>query len=161
MLQIQTEEDYTAVVEEFSDMIYRTAYQSLMNTADAEDVVQDVFIRLLRNRNKRFADKEHLKAWLLRVTVNRSRDYRRFMLRRNETGLTELPELKTQQTDSLLEEIAALPSMDRMIVYLHYYEGYSIKEISKILKKNQNTVSSKLTRARKKLKTMLDMSGFL
>lgn len=62
MLQIQTEKDYQAVVEEFSDMIYRTAYQNLMNAADAEDVVQDVFIRLLGHRKKGFTDREHLKA---------------------------------------------------------------------------------------------------
>lgn len=160
MLYIQTEKDYQAVVEEFSDMIYRTAYQNLMNTADAEDVVQDVFIRLLRHRKKRFADKEHLRAWLLRVTINRSRDYRRFVLRRKETEIPESLETHTE-TESLLEEIEELPEEDRTIVYLHYYEGYSIKEIAKIMGKNSNTVSSKLTRARKKLKTMLDMSGFL
>lgn len=160
MLYIQTEKDYQAVVEEFSDMIYRTAYQNLMNTADAEDVVQDVFIRLLRHRKKRFADKEHLRAWLLRVIINRSRDYRRFVLRRIETEIPESLETHTE-TESLLEEIEELPEEDRTIVYLHYYERYSIKEIAKIMGKNSNTVSSKLTRARKKLKTMLDMSGFL
>lgn len=110
MLQIQTEKDYQMVVEDFSDMIYRTAYQNLMNTADAEDVVQDVFIRLLRNRKKKFTDKEHLKAWLLRVTINRCRDYRRFVLRRKETELTEFPETQMrEETGRLSEEIEGLP----------------------------------------------------
>lgn len=158
MLQIQTEEDYQAIVEEFSDMIYRTAYQNLMNVADAEDVVQDVFIRLLRHRKKSFTDREHLKAWLLRVAVNRCRDYRRFVLHRNETLLQEVPETEAPQANHLFEEIAGLPKDDRTIVYLHYYEGYSIKEIAKILGKNPNTVSSKLTRARNKLRTMLEES---
>jgi len=157
VLQIQTEKDYQMVVEDFSDMIYRTAYQNLMNTADAEDVVQDVFIRLLRNRKKKFTDKEHLKAWLLRVTINRCRDYRRFVLRRKETELTEFPETQMrEETGRLSEEIEGLPQEDRTIVYLHYYEGYSIKEIAKIMGKNSNTVSSKLARARKKLRAMLE-----
>ena len=156
MLQIQTEEDYKVIVEEFSDMIYRTAYQNLMNVADAEDVVQDVFIRLLRHRKKSFTDREHLKAWLLRVTVNRCRDYRRFVLHRKETLLQEVPESEAPQANHLYEEIAELSKDDRTIVYLHYYEGYSIKEIAKIMGKNSNTVSSKLTRARKKLRTMLE-----
>lgn len=157
MLQIQTEKDYQAVVEEFSDMIYRTAYQNLMNAADAEDVVQDVFIRLLGHRKKGFTDREHLKAWLLRVTINRCRDYRRFVLRRKETELPEFLETHIQaETGRLSEEIEGLPVEDRTIVYLHYYEGYSIKEIAKIMRKNSNTVSSKLTRARKKLKAMLE-----
>ncbi len=155
MVQVQSEEDYTVIVDKFSDMIYRIAYQNLMNVADAEDVVQDVFIRLLRHRRKRFDDEEHLKAWLIRVTINRCRDYRRFVLHRNETALTELPMEQEVQSNQLYEEIASLPREDRVIVYLHYYEGYSIKEIGKILGKSPNTVGSRLTRARKKLRAML------
>lgn len=155
MVQVQSEEDYTVIVEEFSDMIYRIAYQNLLNVADAEDVTQDVFIRLLRNRSKTFSDKEHVKAWLIRVTVNRCRDYRRFVLHRNETVLEEQTDAREAQTDWLWEEIAQLPKLDRTIVYLHYYEGYSIKEIGQILGKNANTVSSRLTRARKRLRAML------
>lgn len=155
MVQVQSEADYTVIVEKFSDMIYRIAYQNLMNAADAEDVTQDVFIRLLRNRAKSFEDQEHLKAWLIRVTVNRCRDYRRFVLRRNETALEEHEDVCEAEQGSLWEEIAGLPREDRTIVYLHYYEGYCIKEIGKILGKNANTVSSRLTRARKKLRMML------
>lgn len=118
-------------------------------------MVQDVFIRLLRYRSKCFDDREHLKAWLIRVTINRCRDYRRFALHRNETTLVELPEQQEVQSSQLYEEIASLLREDRVIMYLHYYEGYSIKEIGKILGKSPNTVGSRLTRAKSKLRAML------
>lgn len=155
MVQVQSEADYTAIVEKFSDMIYRIAYQNLMNVADAEDVTQDVFIRLLKNKKKCFEDQEHLKAWLIRVTVNRCRDYRRFTLHRRETVLEGHEETEEVPENRIWEEIAELPREDCTLIYLHYYEGYSIKEIGKILGKNANTVSSRLTRIRKKLRTML------
>lgn len=155
MVQIQSEADYTAVVESFSDMVYRLACQNLMNTADAEDVAQDVFIRLLKNRRKCFEDREHLKAWLIRVTVNRCRDYRRFALHRRETVLEDCDLSGEMQDNRIWEEIAGLLPEERTLVYLHYYEGYSIREIGEIIGRNTNTVSSKLTRVRKKLRMML------
>ena len=73
-----TRDDYNKVVEEFSDMIFRIAYQNLCNIADAEDVVQEVFISLLKSKSKIFNDSEHLKSWLIRVTINKCLDVRRF-----------------------------------------------------------------------------------
>lgn len=69
MLNIQTEKQYREIVEKYSDMIYRIAYQRVLNQYDAEDIVQEVFVKLLCNKNY-FRDGEHVKAWLIRVTVN-------------------------------------------------------------------------------------------
>lgn len=73
-----TRDDYNKGVEEFSDMIFRIVYQNLCNIADAEDVVQEVFISLLKSKSKIFNDSEHLKSWLIRVTINKCLDVRRF-----------------------------------------------------------------------------------
>lgn len=160
MVQVRSQEDYTAVVEQFSNLVYRIAYQNLMNVADAEDVVQDVFLRLLKHRDKSFADSEHLKAWLIRVTVNRCRDYSRFALRRRETELNEELAANEEEQNPLLEEIAKLKRDERTVLYLHYYEGYSTREIAEILGKSVNTVGSRLTRAREKLKMELKEAGY-
>ena len=77
-----TRDDYNKVVEEFSDMIFRIAYQNLCNIADAEDVVQEVFISLLKSKSKIFNDSEHLKSWLIRVTINKCLDVRRSFFRK-------------------------------------------------------------------------------
>lgn len=155
MLRIYTEEDYINVVEEFSNMIYRIAYQNVLNVSDAEDIVQDVFIKLLKHRDKNFENKEHLKAWLIKVVINQCRDYQRLFARRKEVSMDNIPYGLEENEFLLLEEISRLPVDEKNIIFLYYYEGYKIKEISKILNKNQNTVNSKLIRARKKLKTLI------
>ena len=155
MLRIYTEEDYINVVEKFSNMIYRIAYQNVLNVSDAEDIVQDVFIKLLKHRDKNFENKEHLKAWLIKVVINQCRDYQRLFARRKEVSMDNIPYGLEENEFLLLVEISRLPVDEKNIIFLYYYEGYKIKEISKILNKNQNTVNSKLIRARKKLKTLI------
>ena len=157
MIQIDSEETYVEVVEAYSDLLFRIAYQNMLNTADSEDVVQDVLCKLLRHRGG-FEDREYLKAWLIRVTVNQCKDYHRFLSRRREVPMESIEEYDAtaEENDSevfaLVEE---LPKEDRNVIYLYYFEGYSIREIAEILKKNQNTVNSKLRRARQKLEKIL------
>ena len=159
---MDNEQSYISVVEEFSNLVYRIAYQNLMNVADAEDIVQEVFIKLLRYRAG-FEDREHLKAWLLRVTINQCRDCRKMVYRKRESSYESLEQIdqRTQETEEhfVLSELRKLPEMDRNIVYLHYYEGYSLREIADMLGKSQNAVNVRLVRARKKLKTILSEEG--
>ena len=82
MLNIQTEKQYREIVEKYSDMIYRIAYQRVLNQYDAEDIVQEVFVKLLCNKNY-FRDGEHVKAWLIRVTVNLCVNYKKKLARQN------------------------------------------------------------------------------
>lgn len=145
---------YNQVVEEFSDMIFRIAYQNLCNYTDAEDVVQEVFLSLLKS-SKSFESKEHLKAWLIKVTVNKCIDIRKSFFRKNTVPLDDQIISYTDKESSVMEEIFKLPKDYRNIIYLYYYEGYTVKEIAEILGKNQNTVNSKLQRGRKKLKNLL------
>lgn len=156
MRNIRTEEEYEAVVDAYSDMIFRIAYQNLFSVEDAQDVVQDVFLKLLKQKENCFHDEEHLKAWLIKVTINQCLDYKKSFFRKNTVALDNFEIPYEQEERQLLEELSRLPKEERNVLYLHYYEGYTIKEIAGILGKKQNTVNSKLTRGRNKLKQILE-----
>lgn len=156
MLKIQTEEQYKKVVEEYSDIIFRIAYQHFFNKYDGEDVVQDVFVKLLTSK-KVFRDSEHLKAWLIRVTINQCLDYKKSFARKITEPIEDLEIPFTPEEKGILEELYLLEEQERYIIYLYYYEGYKIREIAKILGQKQNTVNSKLTRARNKLKKIMEV----
>ena len=158
MVKIDSEEAYCKTVDEFADMVFRIAYQNLLNKFDAEDVTQDVFEKLLINKDKPFLGKQHLKAWLIRVTVNRCTDIKKSSHRNREVALDEanVPDRSEGKKEDLTNELLQLEEIDRNIIYLYYYEGYKIKEIAKLLGEKQNTVNSRLTRARKKLKRILE-----
>ena len=156
MLAINTEEEYTRIVELFSDMIYRIAYQNLFHVSDAQDVVQDVFLKLLKHKDLCFQDDEHLKSWLIKVTINQCLDYKKSFFRRNTIPMECLDIPYEPEEQEIMEELYQLPTDYRNILYLYYYEEYTIKEIAKILGKKQNTVNSKLTRGRKRLKKLME-----
>lgn len=158
MLNIKTEEEYNKIVDMFSDMMFRIAYQNLFHVNDAEDAVQDVFVKLLRKRDPYFRDYEHLKSWLIRVTINQCLDYKKSFFRKNTVSFENLEILYEPEEQEIMEELYQLPEDTRTILYLHYYEGYTIKEIAKLLGKKQNTVNSKLTRGRKQLKKLLEVN---
>lgn len=147
-------DELVRIVDDYSDMILRIAYQNLKNQADAEDIAQEVMIKLMKQ--DRFSDEEYLKAWLIRVTINLCKDYRRLAWFRKRVKLEVEWQPFTQEVKNVFNELWKLPVKDRNILYLYYYEGYSIKEIANILHLKENTVSSQLTRARKKLKLILE-----
>ena len=138
------------------DTVYRLALCRMQNTADAEDVYQDVFLRLLQQTAD--GDSEHTRAWLLRATVNRCTDIHRFRLRRPVLALEDIPELARPADDSaaeLWDAVARLPEKLRTVVHLHYAEGYSTEEIAALLGVPAATVRTRLRRARLKLKDLL------
>lgn len=143
-------------METQGDTVYRLALCRLQNTADAEDVYQDVFLRLLRQEAADW-DEEHLRAWLIRATLNRCADFWRFRLRRPTLSLSQLPDL-TQPDEAeseLWDAVARLPETQRTVVHLHYAEGYSTEEIAALTHTPAATVRTRLHRARKKLKDLL------
>lgn len=158
MLNVQTEKQYIEIVEKYADMIYRIAYQKVLNRYDAEDIVQDVFVKLLSNKSY-FRDEEHMKAWLIRVTINLCINYNKSLARQKTVSVEQLDIPFTQQETGILEELYLLPEDERNILYLYYYEGYKIREIAKILRQKQNTINSKLTRARNKLKRIMEVNN--
>ncbi len=139
----------------YTDTVFRVAFHNTANRSDAEDVTQGVFLKLLE-QNRSFQNEEHLKAWLIRVTVNQCHN-----LTRNHKYLTVLDETvpAPEQGDSVLEFVRQLPEKYRNAIYLHYYEGYTAAEIGKILGAGQNTVLSWLSRGREMLKKNM-IGGF-
>ena len=158
MLNIQKEQQYNKIVEKYSDMIFRIAYQYLFNKYDAEDIVQEVFVKLL-TKKVIFKDEEHVKSWLIRVTINQCLDYKKTLAKRSVVPIENMEIPFEQREEGILEELQLLKEDERNILYLYYYEGYKIKEIAKILKQKQNTINSKLTRARKKLKEIMEVKN--
>ena len=125
-------------VGRWGDTVLRLAASRTGNRADAEDVFQTVFLRLHQG-GKRFRDDEHLKAWLLHVTVNCCNDLHRSPWHRKRATLGD-------------EDVARLADRQRTAVHLHYYEGYATEEIARITGERPATVRSHLHRARKALK---------
>ena len=129
MGQLTRNEVFTLAVQKYSDAVYRAAMHNSRCAADAEDVVQDVYEKLL-HYNGTFESEEHLKAWLLRVAINRCRDLTR-AAHQKDTELDEnLPAPDAFEDGSVLDAVRALPENYRNAIYLHYYEGYTMKQIA-------------------------------
>ena len=128
---MRADENFTRAYEKYSDTVYRIAFLILKNHAEAEDILQNVFLKLLKTK-KSFESDDHLKAWLIVSAKNASKDILKSFWRKNvftdETALYKIP------------------------LYLYYFEGYKTEEIAKILSKNPSTVRSLLCTARSKLK---------
>lgn len=153
------EEEYRAAVQRYRDMVWRVALNACRQTQDAEDVVQDVFLKLYTTRRE-FADEEHLKHWLLRVTVNRCRTLLACPWRtRRADAVPDAPD-PAQALDAgqraLYEAVRALPPGQRVALYLYYFEGYSTAEIAQLLHLRQTAVTTRLHRARTRLRALLE-----
>lgn len=142
-------------------MVYRLSLLMLKNTQDAEDAAQTVFLKAMEKQPV-FADEGHTRAWLLTVTRNHCRDVQRSFWHKKRTDMEHLPEPAVEPFDkqeSLLFEIfQSLPKKQREVVYLYYFEDYSIKEIVKLLERNESTVQSQLFAARKRMKKQFSAS---
>lgn len=144
----------------YGDTVLRAAYASTGSLQEAEDITQEVFLKLHSTQTE-FADNEHMKAWLLRAAVNLGRNYRKsFRFSRTssieDVGENQLSSDFTTKGNEIRESIAALPQKYSEVIFLYYYEGYNIREISGLLGKSENTVSSLLQRGRKKLRIELE-----
>lgn len=148
-----TEEYITRVVEQYSPMLLRLALTRVNCAADAEDVVQEVFLKLL-TAQPRFRDGEHERAWLIRATLNRAIDLRRAACAR-DLSLEDAEEAAAPEPPQLLSAVQALPEKYSTVIHLYYYEGYNIWEIAKLLGLPAPTVGTRLSRGRAKLKELL------
>ncbi len=154
----KSEEFLSASIDRFGDSVYRLALCRLGSEADAEDVFQEVFLRLFKS-NTDFNDNEHLKAWLLRVTIQRCNDFHRAVNRRQMENIDDCQELGAdipQDYSELWSAVNSLPDNQRTAVHLFYAEGYSTEEIAEVMDCQPSTVRTWLHRGRKELKTMLE-----
>lgn len=154
MVPTGTEETICRLVREYSDMLLRLACTRLPSVSDAEDAVQEVFLRLL-TAPVSFRDAGHEKAWLIRATLHRASDIRR----RRDRGNLPLEEAAQQTAPEpepgLLQVVQSLPEKYGAVIHLYYYEGYSIKEIGTLLGLPAATVGTRLARGRDRLRELL------
>lgn len=152
-------EAYIEAVQNYGNMVYRVAYQYCGSKSDAEDVVQNTFIKLLQAK-KNFEEQEYLKRWLIRVAVNEAKNlsmsfWKKKIMPLEDLGEEDFYQFDTVETSELHDAVMNLPAKYRVVVYLFYFEEYSIKEIAGILQRKETTVQTQLMRAREKLKEQL------
>lgn len=144
------------IYNQYSEMLFRLSYSMLQSREDAEDVLQDVFVKIL-SRPFDFNSAEHERAWLVRVTLNRCHDVLRKKKIRRYTPLEDIVSLPAEEKDlSILREVQALPSDKREVVLLRYFEDFSVQEIAEILHITPSAVKMRLARARELLKEILN-----
>ena len=157
--QTPVNNDLDSLFVTYGDMIYRLALVRTRSAADAEDVVQEVFLRCLRS-NPSFESAEHQKAWLLKVTINCAKTVLGSAFRRHSVPEDAAGELSVdaEEADSTVyDAVMRLPEKYRTAIHLFYYESYSVKEIAKLMRTTESTVKSWLHRARGLLKD--DLGG--
>ncbi len=143
--------------QKYGNRIFSAAFSICRSQADADDVVQDTLIRYY-SLNKEFESEEHLKAWLIRVAINRAKDIKSSFWQKNTVGWEDyMEELEFEEPEDsrLFEAVMRLPEKYRAVIHLFYYEDYAVEEISSILRRPEGTIKSQLNRGRKLLKSML------
>lgn len=142
-------------------LVYRVAFMQMKCHADAEDVAQEVFVRLLRYQPE-FEDEEHERAWFIRATVNLCKDIMKSKWHRTTVSIDKIPESEKGyfhspyvKEDETLWAVMELPEKYRDCLYFFYYEDYSIREIAQYLKIPENTVKTNLKRGREALRKAL------
>ncbi len=154
--------EVNCAIDRYADTVRRICLLHLKNYDDTEDIFQTVFLKYMLY-NGTFCDKEHEKAWIIRVTINACKDFLKSFYRKNVVSLEEVYDIAdnsyTEKSD-VLDAVLSLPEKYKNAVYLHYYEGYTAAEISKVIGKKENTVYTLLLRARSLLKDKLGGEGF-
>ncbi len=154
MYSLASDEYISQLFDFYSQSMLRVAFAILKNKHDAEDAVQEAFLKYIL-KDPVFKDDEHEKAWFLRVTINVSKNMLRSSQRKN-VPLDENIVFEDEMSSEVLNCVLMLPEHYRTIIHLYYYEGYSIKEIASILHLPSATVGTRLSRARKKLKNIME-----
>ncbi len=158
------------LITTYSDMVYRIAMMRCQSREDAEDVYQEVFIKLVRYAGQLESD-EHIKAWLIRVTINQCNSLNTSSWKKKTSSFDDMLENgqepsevdegieRAGEGDEMLQVVRQLKPEYRDVIYLFYYEDYSIRQISDALHETEANVRVRLTRARKKLKSMMEEKG--
>ena len=152
------QKDVNEIREKYSDMVYRIAITRCGTVENAEDVFQDVFMKYSEN-NPKFENSEHEKAWFIRVTINLTKNLKTSSWNKKVITLDESIVFEKKEESDVFSIVCELPQNYRTVIYLLYYEGYKVKEISDLMKKSEGTIKTWLFRAREILKEKLE-GGF-
>ena len=141
----------------YQGSLFAAAFNVCKNAQDAEDVVQDTFVQYYTTK-KEFESEQHIRAWLMRVAVNKAKNVNRTFWRRNKISIEDYMEtlvLETPAAETLFETVMQLPEKYRIVIHLYYYEEYAVREIAQILKLSESNVKIRLSRGRAMLKETL------
>lgn len=140
----------------YKDLLFRIAFTYVKNTEDAEDILQEVFYRLLYKAPV-FENEEHEKRWLIRVTVNMCKNHLGLFWNKNKMEITDIDGWgMTKEETGILEEVLSLPDKIKTVIYLHYFEGYRCNEIAEILNIKESAVKMRLKKGRDLLRIELE-----
>lgn len=153
-VSLRTDEIISQDLEKYGDMLLRLAYSYMKNIYDAEDVVQEVFVQLLKNIDT-FESNDHKKHWLICVARNTCKNKLKSAWFKKHVELTEMPYYDEYKDSNVLNKVMQLPLKYREIIYLYYYEGYTTVEIASVINKKEATIRSLLSRGRNILKEEL------
>lgn len=145
------------LMEKYKDHLFAVAFNICKNAADADDVVQDTFIQY-HITDKQFENEQHIRAWLIRVAINKAKNINMSFWRLSKIPLEDYMEtltFETPEAENLFEEVMKLPEKYRIVIHLFYYEDYSIREIAQIINVTESNVKVRLTRGRRLLKQVL------
>lgn len=159
---LRTDKELAELYQRHVDLVYRQCYLYLKNTVDAEDAVQSVFLKLVKSQMI-FNDTEHEKAWLIVTTRNYCKDILKNWWKTRRVDIEAIPEVSAwignASSGKVLSRLLSLPEKYKTVLYLYYFEEYSVKEISDMLGLKESTIQTQLFRGRKRLK--MDMGGNL
>lgn len=145
------------LIDRYQKNLFAAAFNVCANAQDAEDAVQDTFLQYY-STNKQFNDEEHIKAWLLRVAINKAKDAARRYRWKNTVSLEELTEeipFEAPEVESFFDEVMRLPEKYRVAIHLFYYEDMAVKDIAQCLRISEGSVKMRLSRGRDLLKERL------
>ncbi|MFI3284158.1 MAG: RNA polymerase sigma factor [Erysipelotrichaceae bacterium] len=155
---MRDEQDLIQTIEKYADTVKRICVVYLKNSSDTEDIFQNVFLKYMRN-SAHFQSEEHKKAFFIRITINECKDLLKSFFRKNTVSIDEVGEIVApsyfDENAYVRQAVLKLPENYRVVIYLHYFEGYSAVEIGKMLTKNVNTVYTLMARGREMLKESL------
>ena len=152
--------DIENVIKEYSKTVYRLAFAKTGNKFDADEIFQEVFLRYIK-KQVTFHDKEHEKAWLIRVTINVSKKFLTSSWNKKTIPLEEVEEYVSDNYTELYYELSALPPNYREVIHLFYYEDMSIAQIANVLKRRESTIRTQLTRARQLLRKLMKEEDYV
>ena len=162
--KFEKEQRWEALAEEYQTMLYRIAFSNMKNRADAEDVVQEAFLRYMKDE-KPIQNREHEKAWLIRTTIHICMDILKSSWHRRTVPLDESLAVQARnilpyqiKDDRTLEAVLQLPVHYRNPIWLFYYEDYSIQEIAGVLNEKEGTIKTRLRRGREEIKKILSQN---
>ncbi len=157
----KSEEEIKELVNKYSSLIFRISYCILSNSEDAEDAVQETFLRYL-TKAPEFNSEEHRKAWLIRVSANISKNMLMFRLRRESISLYDVQNIGISEEDyETFELIMSLPAKHKIVMTLYYVEGYRSKEIAEIIGISEDAVRKRLQKGRELLKKEIEKEQLL